>query len=82
MPDYLVVILAGVIAGVSSRIVLLRIDYRQYPGYPHGYLAHLSLGFVSSALGAVAIPAILKPDYTAVTFLALAAQQFRAIPSI
>ncbi len=79
MPDYLVVILAGVIAGVSSRIVLLRIDYRQYPGYPHGYLAHLSLGFVSSALGAVAIPAILKPDYTAVTFLALAAQQFREI---
>ncbi|HHU87265.1 MAG: YIEGIA family protein [Pelotomaculaceae bacterium] len=78
-PEYLAVILAGVLAGTISRALLLRIDYRQYPGYPHGYLAHLSLGFISSALGAVAVPAILKPDYTAVTFLALAAQQFREI---
>lgn len=79
LPEYLAVILAGVLAGTVSRALLLRIDYRQYPGYPHGYLAHLSLGFISSALGAVAVPAILKPDYTAVTFLALAAQQFREI---
>ncbi|HOV78645.1 MAG TPA: YIEGIA family protein [Bacillota bacterium] len=79
LPDYLAVILAGVLAGTAARIILLRIDYRQYPGYPHGYLSHVSLGFIASALGAVAVPAILKPDYTAVTFLALAAQQFREI---
>lgn len=79
MPDYLMVILAGLLAGTASRMLLLRIDYRQYPGYPHGYLAHASLGFIASALGAVAIPAILKPDFAAVTFLALAAQQFREI---
>lgn len=79
MSDYLLVILAGVMAGTVARIILLRIDYRQYPGYPHGYLAHVSLGFISSALGAVAVPAILKPDFAAVTFLALAAQQFREI---
>ncbi|NPV74385.1 MAG: hypothetical protein HPY89_11550 [Pelotomaculum sp.] len=79
MPDYLMVILAGVVAGTAARAILLRIDYRQYPGYPHGYLAHISLGFIASALGAVAVPAILKPDFTAVTFLALAAQQFREI---
>jgi len=78
-PDYLVVILAGVLAGTAARIILLRIDYRQYPGYPHGYLTHIALGFIASALGAVAVPAILKPDYVAVTFLALAAQQFREI---
>lgn len=79
IPDYLAVILAGVLAGTVGRIILLRIDYRQYPGYPHGYVAHVSLGFIASALGAVAVPAILKPDYAAVTFLALAAQQFREI---
>jgi len=73
------VILAGVLFGTATRIALLRIDYRQYPGYPHGYLAHASLGFIASALGAVAVPAILEPDFTAVTFLALAAQQFREI---
>ncbi len=79
MPDYLTVILAGILAGTITRFVLLRIDYRQYPGYPHGYLAHIFIGFIASALGAVAVPAIIKPDFTAVTFLALAAQQFREI---
>lgn len=82
MPDYLVVITAGILAGTLSRVILLRSDYRQYPGYPHGYLAHLLLGFIASALGAVAVPAVLKPEYTAVTFLALAAQQFREIRNI
>ena len=79
MPEYLVVIAAGILAGTLSRIILLRSDYRQYPGYPHGYLSHLLLGFIASALGAVAVPAVMKPEYTAVTFLALAAQQFREI---
>lgn len=78
-PDYLAVILIGVIAGTAVRIILLRIDYRQYPGYPHGYLTHTALGLIASALGAVAVPALLKPDFVAVTFLALAAQQFREI---
>lgn len=77
--DYLTVILIGVAAGTAARIILLRIDYRQYPGYPHGYLTHIALGFIAAALGAVAVPALLKPDYVAVTFLALAAQQFRDI---
>lgn len=82
MPDYLIVIFAGILAGTAARVVLLRIDYRQYPGYPHGYLSHVSLGFIASALGAVAVPAILKPDFAAVTFLALAAQQFREIRTL
>ncbi|MDD3652794.1 MAG: YIEGIA family protein [Desulfotomaculaceae bacterium] len=79
LPDYLSVILYGVLAGTLARIIMLRIDYRQYPGYPHGYLTHTALGFIASALGAVAVPAIFKPDYVAVTFLVLAAQQFREI---
>ncbi|MEG3070894.1 MAG: YIEGIA domain-containing protein [Candidatus Syntrophopropionicum ammoniitolerans] len=59
MPEYLIVIAAGILAGTLSRIVLLRIDYRQYPGYPHSYISHLLLGFIASALGAVAIPAVI-----------------------
>jgi len=82
IPEYLLVILAGVVAGTVTRVILLRIDYRQYPGYPHGYLGHLFLGFIASVLGAVAIPAIMKPDFAAATFLALAAQQFREIRNI
>jgi uncharacterized membrane protein YeaQ/YmgE (transglycosylase-associated protein family) len=79
MAGYLEIILAGTLAGTISRVLMLRIDYRQYPGYPHGMVAHLSLGIIASAIGAVVIPALLKPDFAAVTFLALAAQQFREI---
>ncbi|MFZ5648841.1 MAG: YIEGIA family protein [Bacillota bacterium] len=79
MANYLEMVVAGTLAGTISRILLLRMDYRQYPGYPHGMIAHISLGFIASAIGAVAIPAIIKPDFAAVTFLALAAQQFREI---
>ena len=82
MEHYLAVSLAGIITGVVTRFVLLRVDYRQYPGYPHGFVTHLSLGFIAAALGAVAVPALLEPDYAAFTFLALAAQQFRDIRSM
>jgi len=72
-------ILLGVVAGVFTRWLLLRIDYRRYPGYPHGYVTHLTLGLVAAFLGAAAIPATMAGQYTAVSFLALAAQQFRDI---
>ncbi len=79
MDKYLVVILAGIAAGFTVRLILLKTDYRHYPAYPHGYFTHLALGFIAASLGAVAVPAIAKPDYVAVTFLVLAAQQFREI---
>ncbi|MGI6413745.1 MAG: YIEGIA family protein [Syntrophomonadaceae bacterium] len=82
MDRYLIAITAGIIAGVIDRWVLLRDDYRHYPTYPHAQFIHLALGFIAASLGAVAIPAIAKPDYVAVTFLTLAAQQFREIRNI
>lgn len=82
MEQYLYVSLTGIAAGVATRLALLRVDYRQYPGYPHGFVTHLSLGFIAAALGAIAVPALLEPDYAAFTFLALAAQQFRDIRSM
>lgn len=79
MKEYAVVLLVGITAGFLDRWLMLRNDYRHYPTYPHGHLTHLALGFIAASLGAVAVPAITKPDYVAVTFLALAAQQFRDI---
>lgn len=79
MDKYGVTIGLGVLMGSLARLYMLRSDYRQYPGYPHGYVTHISLGFIAAALGAVAIPAIAEKEFTAVTFLALAAQQFREI---
>ncbi|XEC92766.1 YIEGIA family protein [Paenibacillus tarimensis] len=72
-------ILLGVIFGLSARLLMLRTDYRQYPTYPHGRIIHISLGIIAAALGAVAVPALFNKDYTAITFLALAAQQFRDV---
>ncbi|MBC7326372.1 MAG: YIEGIA domain-containing protein, partial [Moorella sp. (in: Bacteria)] len=62
MNEHIPTIVSGTLAGTVARLVMLRVDYRQYPGYPHGYVTHLSLGFIAAALGAVAVPAILKPD--------------------
>jgi hypothetical protein len=72
-------ILVGMLLGIISRLVMLRTDYRQYPTYLHGRIVHIALGIIASALGAVAVPAMLQQNYTAVTFLTLAAQQFRDV---
>lgn len=79
MQNYGLVILIGVLAGFIDRWVMLHNDYRHYPTYPHGHVTHLTLGFIAAGLGAIAVPALVKPDYAAITFLALAAQQFRDI---
>lgn len=77
--EYGLTIGLGILMGTLARVYMLRSDYRQYPGYPHGFVTHLSLGFIASALGSVALPAIAEKDFAAVTFLALAGQQFREV---
>ncbi len=72
-------ILFGVIIGTLARILMLRTDYRQYPTYLHGKVIHVSLGFIAASLGSVAIPAIMELEFTAVTFLTVAATQFREV---
>lgn len=79
MDNYLVAVVAGIIFGFISRLTLLRTDFRQYPTYPQGRIIHLSFGFIAAFIGAVAIPAFLESDWTAVTFLGLAATQFREV---
>ncbi|WP_139994661.1 YIEGIA family protein [Paenibacillus paridis] len=76
---FLVGVLLGIAFGIISRLLMLRTDYRQYPTYPHGRIIHISLGVIAAALGAVAVPALFNKDYTAITFLTLAAQQFRDV---
>ncbi|RNB89007.1 hypothetical protein EDM59_07915 [Brevibacillus nitrificans] len=77
--EFVFPLMLGFVFGILCRINLLRTDYRQYPTYPHGKIIHVSLGVIASALGALAIPALLKENYTAVTFLTVAAQQFRDV---
>jgi hypothetical protein len=76
---HLIGVLLGIVFGIIARLLMLRTDYRQYPTYPHGRIIHISLGVIAAALGAVAVPALYNKDYTAITFLSLAAQQFRDV---
>jgi len=75
-------IATGIAVGTLARYLMMRRDVRQYPSYPHAVVNHLSLGFLAATLGAVAIPALAAEEYTAVTFLALAATQFREVRSM
>lgn len=79
MDAYLSSVIAGTLVGFISRIVFMQTDYRQYPTYPTGRIIHLSFGMIAAFIGAVSIPAVIESDWTAVTFLGLAATQFRDI---
>lgn len=75
----IVLIVSGIVMGTFARIITLHVDYRQNPSYPGGFLINMITGFVASVLGAVAIPALLAKNFTAVTFLTIGVQQFREI---
>ncbi|WP_134698949.1 YIEGIA family protein [Ammoniphilus sp. YIM 78166] len=79
MENYTAAVIMGVVVGIISRILMLRTDYRSYPTYPHGQVIHLALGVIAAGLGSVAVPAFMEEDFTAVTFLGLAASQFRDV---
>ncbi|SEH81641.1 hypothetical protein SAMN05192559_104288 [Halobacillus karajensis] len=79
MNEYTYPIVFGIVVGTALRVFMLRTDYRQYPTYLHGKIIHLSLGFIAAALGTIAIPSIMEKEFTAVTFLTLAASQFREV---
>lgn len=78
----LVVIVVSILCGTLARYFTLIVDYRQYPSYPNGYLIHLVTAFISSGIGAIAIPALLEKNFEAITFLALATEQFREVRRI
>lgn len=72
----------SLLVGFFARAFMLRIDYRQFPSFPHSYAIHLTLGMIASALGALFLPALLEREYIAVTFLTIGAQQFREVRNL
>ncbi|MFS0656511.1 YIEGIA family protein [Bacillus sp. 179-C3.3 HS] len=79
MTNYTFPVIIGVIFGMAARLYMLRTDYRQYPTYIHGQVIHIALGFIASGLGAIIMPALIQEEFTAITFLTLAATQFRDV---
>src|SRR6056297_239107 len=82
MIEYGGLISTSIIIGTFARAFMLRIDYRQFPSFPHSYIIHLTMGMIASALGAIVMPALLAKDYIAITFLTIGAQQFREIRNL
>ena len=68
MTEYTPAILCGVIAGTVTRVLMLRTDTRQYPTRLHGKIIHIAMGLIA-ALGAIAIPSILKKIFLPLHFL-------------
>ncbi|MGN1401222.1 MAG: YIEGIA family protein [Bacillus sp. (in: firmicutes)] len=79
MNTYFLPILAGIASGIIARLFMLRSDYRQYPTYLHGKIIHLALGVIAAGLGSIFVPALMLEEYTAITFLTIAASQFREV---
>ncbi len=69
----------GLVIGLISRLIMLNINERQYPTQPNILASQVVLAFVSSSLGALLIPALISRSYTSITFLSLAAEQFRKV---
>ncbi|MGL5347326.1 MAG: YIEGIA family protein [Peptostreptococcaceae bacterium] len=70
---------AGLAIGIISRLIMLNLDQKQYPTQPNVLLTQIVLAFVASALGALLVPALIERSYTSITFLSLAAEQFRQV---
>ncbi len=81
-PEFLLLIITATVVGTIVRSLSIKQDYRQYPNYPNGTLIHLVTGAIASALGAFIIPTLMTKNFTAVTFLTLALQQFREVRKV
>ena len=78
MTEYTPAILCGVIAGTVTRVLMLRTDTRQYPTRLHGKIIHIAMGLIA-CFRSDCNPVYFEKDFSAITFLTLAATQFRDV---
>jgi hypothetical protein len=69
----------GFVAGLISRLVSLKSGNTHYPGYPSGYISQLALAVIAAMIGSSVLTALIGKQFTAATFLTLAATQFRDV---
>lgn len=73
------IFIIGIVIGIISRVITLNIDRKQYPTEPNMLVSQLVLAIIGSSLGAMLVPALMQKSYTSITFLSLAASQFRQV---
>ena len=65
--------------GVLCRGFVLRVTDKQYPSRPQDYLEQIIISGLSASLGAIAFPALIDKEFSALTFFAVAIQQFQGL---
>lgn len=71
----------GFIAGFLSRAISIKSGRSHYPGYPSGYISQIALAIIAAIIGSSIIVSLVGKQFTAATFLTLAATQFRDVRS-
>ena len=65
--------------GILCRGLVLRVTDKQYPSKPQDYLEQIIMSGLAASLGAIAFPALIDKEFSALTFFAVAIQQFQGI---
>ena len=65
--------------GMLCRGLVLRVTDKQYPTRPQDYLEQIIVSGLAASLGAIAFPALIDKEFSALTFFAVAIQQFQGI---
>lgn len=71
--------LVALFVGIVCRGLVLRVTDKQYPSRPQDYLEQIIISGLSASLGAIALPALMDKEFSALTFFAVAIQQFQGL---
>ncbi|MGL6105492.1 YIEGIA domain-containing protein [Romboutsia sp.] len=69
----------SMLIGIICRGLVLRVTDKQYPSRPQDYLEQVIISGLSASLGAIAFPALMDKEFSALTFFAVAIQQFQGL---
>lgn len=71
--------ITAMIIGTLCRFFVLRVKDRQYPSRPQDYVEQIIVAALAASLGAIALPALIDKEFSALTFLAVGIQQFQGL---
>ncbi len=71
--------IVAMLVGIICRGLVLRVVDKQYPTKPQDYVSQVIISGLAASLGAIAFPALIDKEFSALTFFAVAIQQFQGI---
>lgn len=71
--------ITAMVIGTLCRFFVLRVKDKQYPSRPQDYIEQIIVAALAASLGAIALPALIDKEFSALTFLAVGIQQFQGL---